>query len=349
MINEFFDFFNKVQIDAVLLVFLMLFSCGIAIFHTVIISGILNINLRPRWIFFIANPIIVGLAFLYKPGFAFLTIVFFFASIFVLMIAGMVYSGIKNAKETNNENDKLDEKYKRPKTTTLNKFLGAIGALAFLASFFWLFISGKWALLFVIIPVFLILKLIFFPSTYTTFFKLQAVLPTSKANAVAMGVVEVVGDLVALDLLISPHFKEPCIGYLFKIEEESTNDDGKSSYSTIFTECKTNTFKIKDETGSVKVDGEGLEYFIDHIDKQKQIGKKRYSETYLKNDDYIFLIGNATSDNGETLIKKDSVQKVFGVAIPKEVALRNKFQPLLISFLTTLFFITLTIIYIILN
>ncbi|TDG35066.1 hypothetical protein EZJ43_15175 [Pedobacter changchengzhani] len=347
--NEFFEFFNSVQIDYIVLVFLMFFGCGAAIFHTLIITGLFNVNLHPKWIFFAINPVIVGLSFLYKPGYALLAIAFFFASILVLMISGMIYSSIKSVKETNKENDKLDKKYNRPKTTTLNKILGAIGALVFLALFILLIFSGTWALLFVIVPIILIIKRIFFPSNKSNFYKLQEVLPTSKANAVAMGVVELIGDLVALELLISPHFKEPCIGYLFTIEEESTDKDGKSSYRTIFTECKTNTFKIKDETGSVMVEGEGLEYYITNIDKQVQSGRKRYSETYLKNDDYLFLIGNATSNNGETLIKKDSTQKVFGVAIPREVALRNKFQPLLISFLTTLFFITLTIIYIILN
>ena len=53
-------------------------------------------------------------------------------------------------------------------------------------------------------------------------------------------------------------------------------------------------FKIKDETGSVTVDGEGLEFYFDRVDEQRG-GKMRYSETYLKHNDYMFLIGNASA------------------------------------------------------
>ena len=100
---------------------------------------------------------------------------------------------------------------------------------------------------------------------------------------------------------------------------------------------------------SIFVNGEGLEYYIERVDMEAESGDKRYFETYLKNDDYIFLIGNAASKDGETIIEKDDYHKVFGIAFPHEVALRNKFAPLYKSFLATLFFITLIITYILIS
>lgn len=178
---------------------------------------------------------------------------------------------------------------------------------------------------------------------------MQSILPTSKIDAIAMGLVEIEGDLEEIEPIISPYFKKPCIGYSYKIEKESPrDDDGRTTYSTIFSEVKTGKFKIKDETGSVTVDGEGLEYYFDRIDNQSG-GKTRYTETYLKSDDYMLLIGYAASDNGNVLIKKDSADTIFGIAVPRSISFRNKYKPLLDSFLTVLFFISLIIIYIILN
>lgn len=347
--NEFFDFFNKQQVDYPMLVFLMAFSCGIALFHTLIFSGLYDLNLRPKWIFFLTNPLFVCLLFIKQPGYAFLAIVILFATVFISAFIGMIYAGITEGKKDKIEQEKFNTKYNIPKKSRLRRFLGGVAAFAIIALGLWLASIEKLSLLLIIIPVLVVLDAIFFPSRKTNFYKLQAILPTSKMNAVAMGVVEVIGDLVVIEPLISPHFQESCIGYSLRIEQETRDKDGKSSWRTIFSECKTNPFKIKDETGSVNVDGEGLEYYISKIDRQYESGSKRYAETYLKNDDYIFLIGYADSNNGETIIKKDDYHKVFGAAIPREVALRNKFSPLLTSFLTTLFFITLIIIYIILN
>lgn len=347
--KEFFDFFNQQQVDYPMLVFLMAFSCGIAFFHTLIFSGLYDLNLRPKWIFFLINPLLVGLFFLKQSGYAFLALIILSATVFISAFIGMIYAGIRDAKKDKIDQEKFETKYNIPKKSKLRRFFATIGGFTIIALGLWLASSGKLSLLLIIIPVLVVLDAIFFPSRKTNFYKLQAILPTSKMNAVAMGVVEVVGDLVEIEPLISPHFKESCIGYSFRIEQETRDKDGKSSWRTIFTERKTNSFKIKDETGSVKVIGDELEYYITKVDRQNESGSKRYSETYLKNDDYIFLIGYADSDNGETIIKKDDYHKVFGVAVPRDVALRNKFSPLLTSFLTTLFFITLIIIYIILN
>lgn len=347
--NEIINFFTGLDVAIPVLIFLMVFSCGIAIFHTIIFTGLYNLNIRPKWLFFALNPLIVGLAYLYLPGFAMLALALFAASIFLLAFVGMIFSGIAKAKEEKKVQTSFNTKYNIPKTANWKRLLGTLGFFALIALGIWLHAEGKLKLLLLFIPLLIVLDAIFFPSKITKFYKLQAVLPTSKMNSVAMGLVEVVGDLVQTNPIISPHFNTPCIGYSIRIEQKGKDSDGKTTWTTIFRESKTGIFKIKDDTGAITVDGEGLEYYVDRVDRDAQSGDKRYYETYLKHDDYIFLIGKATSNNGETLIVKDDYHKVFGAALPHEVAIRNKFAPLYKSFLATLFFITLIIVYIIIT
>ena len=347
--NEFINLVSGQNVSVPLLVFLMIFSCGIALFHTLIFGGLYNLTIRPKWLFFALNPISIALAFLYRPGYSIFMLAILFASVFIFAIIGMIYSSIKGAKTEKENAKKFAAKYNMPKTEKVKQLAVTFGFLAFIAVGFWLYSIEKLSLLLVIIPVLVALDAIFLPSKKTKFYKLQTVLPTSKMNAVAMGLVEVVGDLVQTEPIISPHFKTPCIGYKIRIEQEGKDSDGKRTWSTIFRETKTGTFKIKDDTGAVFVNGEGLEYYIERVDREEERGDKRYSETYLRHDDYIFLIGKAASKGGETIVEKDDYHKVFGVAFPHEVALRNKFAPLYKSFSVTLFFITLIIIYIIIS
>lgn len=346
--NEFFTFFDQNQVDGGMVVFLMLFSLGIALFQTIILSGLYNLKF-PSWLFFVLCPLCIGLSFLFVSKFTLMVFFFLFASVFILGIIGMFYSGIRSSKTEKAEREKFNRKHNIQKTPLKEKLLGLLMMIGVIGIFFWLLYIEKLHFLFFIIPGLIFIKMIFFPSNKSKFLKLQAVLPTSKMNAIAMGLVEVEGDLEEIEPIISPYFSKPCIGYYYTIEEEGpADDDGKRSYRTIFTELKTSTFRIKDETGSVTVNGEGLEFYFDRIDKQEG-GKKRYSETYLKNNDYMLLIGYADSDDGNVVLRKGDSNGVFGVAIPQSISFRNKYQPLLVSFLTTLFFITLILIYIILN
>lgn len=243
---------------------------------------------------------------------------------------------------------KQEFKDKYPKTgkDKIRNILFIAGIFVLIGLGFWLHSQGNLSLMLLIIPLLMILDAIFLPTARTKFYKLQAILPSSKMNAVAMGLVEVRGDLVQIEPILSPHFNTPCIGYAILIEERRKDNEGKTSWSKIYSDSKTGTFLIKDETGAVMVKGEGLEYYINRIDRQIESGNKRYSETYLQQDDYLLLIGKASSLEGETILEKDEHHGIFGAAFPHEVAIKNKFAPLLQSFLYTLFFITLIIIYI---
>lgn len=346
--NEFLEFINQSRADAGEVVFLMLFSMGIALFLTIIFAGLFNLKF-PNWLLFAVCPLLVGTSFLIDDRLPFPLILLLFISVFFFGIIGIIISGIKSSKEEKIEREKFNRKHNIPKTTFMQKVLGLLIVVGIFGAFILLAETENFKLLFLLIPGFILIKNIFFPSNKSRFMRLQSILPTSKVDAIAMGQVEIEGDLEEIDPIISPYFSKPCIGYFYKIEKESPRDDeGRTTYSTIFTECKTGKFKIKDETGSVIVDGEGLEFYFDRVDKQAG-GKMRYSETYLTHNDYMFLIGNASSDNGTTIIQKGSSDAVFGIAIPRSVSFRNKYKPLLDSFLVTLFFISILLIYIILN
>ncbi|MBZ4035977.1 hypothetical protein K6T82_14480 [Flavobacterium sp. 17A] len=346
--NEFLEFINQSRADVAQVIFLMLFSMGIALFLTIIFAGLYNLKF-PNWLFFVLCPILVGTSFLIDDRFPLPVMLLLFISVFFFGIIGAIISGIRSSKEEKIEREKFNRKHNIPKTTLMQKVLGFLIVVGIFGAFILLAQTENLKLLFLLIPGFIIIKNIFFPSNKSRFMRLQSILPTSKVDAIAMGQVEIEGDLEEIEPIISPYFSKPCIGYFYKIEKESPrDDDGRTTYSTVFTECKTGKFKIKDETGSVTVDGEGLEFYFDRVDQQAG-GKMRYSETYLKHNDYMFLIGNASSDNGTTIIQKGSSDAVFGIAVPRSISFRNKYKPLLDSFLVTLFFISILLIYIILN
>ncbi|CAM4015174.1 hypothetical protein SAMN06265348_101186 [Pedobacter westerhofensis] len=344
--KEILYFFSSQEVSIPLLVFMMMFSEGTALFHTLIFDGLYGITVRPKYLFFVINPMIVLLAWFVRPGASLLALTLLFASVFLLGMTGMIFSGFLKGKKDRAERKEFEAKYQTPEKEKIRNIFFLVGICALIGLGFWLNSQGRLSLMLLIVPSLIVLDAIFLPAAKTKFYKLQAVLPTSKMNAVAMGLVEVTGDLIQIEPVISPHFNTPCIGYAIRIEERSKDKDGKITWSRIHSSSKTGTFRIKDETGKVTVNGEGLEYYIDRVDKEIESGDKRYFETYLQEDDYLLLIGKASSLNGETLIEKDVHQGVFGAAFPHEVAIKNKFAPLLKSFLATLFFITLIIIYI---
>lgn len=346
--NEFLAFFDNNKIDGAFVIFMMLFSLGIALFHTIIFSALFNLKFK-TWLFFVLCPSLIGLGFLVDPRYAMMIFLFLFLSVFLFGIIGMIYGGIQKSKTDRIEREKFNKLHNIQKTPLGKKILGVLLLGGIIGVFLFLAEREQLHLLILIIPGLIFINTIFFPSNKSKFIKLQAVLPTSKIGAVAMGMVEVQGDLEQIEPIISPYFNKPCIGYYYTIEEETPRDkDGKTSYKTVFTELKAGTFNIKDETGAVTVNGEGLEFYFDRVDNQSG-GKMRHSETYLKNNDYMFLIGYASSENGNVVIKKENPKGIFGIALPSSISFRNKYRPLLISFLTTLFFITLILIYIILN
>lgn len=198
--------------------------------------------------------------------------------------------------------------------------------------------------------IFTVVALLLMRSTPSKrFLKLQASLPTSKINSLAMGIVEIEGKLIMKDPLISPVGKKECIGYHYTIENINRDSDGKDSYSLIHQETVCNNFQIKDETGAVDIESAGIELVLLKDTNSNSYGNKRYTEILLTPNKEMLLVGYADSNNGISFIRKDDHYKILGITSAAGISAWNKYQPLLRSFLFISFFILLFIIFILLQ
>jgi hypothetical protein len=187
------------------------------------------------------------------------------------------------------------------------------------------------------------------PNSKKRFLKLQASLPTSKIKSLAMGLVEVEGQLVMITPLISPVSNQECIGYYYTIEDISKDTDGDYKYTTIHSETKCNVFEIWDDTGTILIEPEELEFIMLETTNIHSNNSKRYKETLLLHGQNRLLVGYADVKNNIPYICKDINRKVFGVTSSAGISLWNKYYFLLESFLFTTFFIAIIIVLIILN
>jgi len=321
--NEFWDFFQSEPLEKPVLIFLVIFSCGIALFHTIIFTTLYNIKLKPKGLFFILNPAIVIGAFFIRSGYALLALIIMFASLFILAIIGMIYTAFHPSEEER-EFQKMYPKTKQPWYKTLLGY-----GLFFLACS--LFSFG---------PIFIILIIIaggfligMMPNPKNRFKQYQATLPTSKIRSMAMGLVEVQGKIVAKTIMTAPIDNIPCVGFKYVIETISTDKEGHDSYSTIHDETKCNEFILQDETGSVPVLPNKLDFIWVEMDGRYSNGSKRYTQYLLKPNDEVLIIGKASvRENNEVIIEHENVKNVFGIAPASQVSVYNRYKPLLNSF-----------------
>ena len=101
--EEFLNTLYNQEIDNALVIFLMLFSLGLALFHTFIIGSLLDVKLKPTWFFFLFNPVLLGItALLYRKIFIFIFILLV-VSVFILGIIGGIRTSIIQKREYDNE------------------------------------------------------------------------------------------------------------------------------------------------------------------------------------------------------------------------------------------------------
>ena len=151
--------------------------------------------------------------------------------------------------------------------------------------------------------------------------KLIEALPTSKIRSIAMGIVEIFGEVTPLkgSTLKSPFSNNDCVYYKYTIEEYRKS--GKSSKWVIINQNEARThFFLKDDTGTVLIDPKGADISIP-IDKEFSSGfgkdpapqitsflKKsnmsfeglfgmnktmRYREYFIAPKDKLYIIGTA--------------------------------------------------------
>ncbi|MFC3561418.1 hypothetical protein [Pedobacter jamesrossensis] len=113
------------------------------------------------------------------------------------------------------------------------------------------------------------------------------------------GQVLVEGTVIKLEAeLISPYFRETCIGYLYKeIEYVPTDDDYNEELKVTKTAC--NDFTLSTSSGTIKIKGNELDFkklkprtYTEHSLKPK-INDIGHAEYLLKNNDEIVIIGTA--------------------------------------------------------
>ncbi len=325
--NNLLDLYIKQEIETPMVVFFMLFATGIAIFHTVIFAKLLDLKFR-KWLFFVLNPALIGLSALVNKKLALVVFFLLVISVFLFAIIGGIRSGIVSARENRAKRTKFNAKYNIKPTPLWKKIVGGILAL----SFFYLFASiGPYALLllFLIIP----LVNLFLPGNKNKYLRYQRTLPTSKIRSVAMGLAEIEGELRMIEPVIAPIKKKECIGYEYRIEDITTDKDGKESYRTVFNETVCNPFFIEDETGSMEVNPEKIEFVWVEKDEQYRRGGKRYSQHLLKPGEQMLLIGKASlKENNQPVFEYENIKKVFAISPSHKITYYNTYRPLLNSF-----------------
>lgn len=340
MPQNLFNFFNELEIEWIMLIFLMFFSAGIAIFHNLILSGLYKINFRPAWLFFVLNPALIGLAALVDKRFGVIVFAILFISVFVLGIFGMVYEAIKTSVLDSKLKDQLLIKEGKPPIPLWKKILTAIWGITFVILFFTVGTPYIILFVFIVLPFLASLK----GGNKKSFYNLQRTLPTSKIRSVAMGLAEISGKVQMMKSMPSHIKNTPCIGYLYTIEDISRDKEGKESFHAVFSETVCEAFFIEDSSGKIKVKTDKIEFLDFEFNDQYRSSGKRYTEYLLLENAEVMMIGKAgNSENNVPVFELEEVKNVFGIAPVASVENWNNLRPLLKSASYYMYFFVLII------
>ncbi|QCE42436.1 hypothetical protein [Psychroserpens sp. NJDZ02] len=321
------------------LIFAVIFSLGVAIFYSVICATFYK-EFKPAWLFFALLPLFVIVSNILFNIHPFAVILFLFLLLVLLTIIGGVLKGVKSS---------IDGIKKRSKKETLPKiFLDIIKYLILVASFIAAFIYFDTAIIIVIFVLLFVIKL-FSSSNTKKFLNLQASLPTSKIKSMAMGLVEVSGQTIMQEPMLSRIEKKECIGYRYKIERKSKDRDGKTKYSTISNEVVCNNFLLDDGTAQVEIVADDIDFlWLEETDSYSSTSK-RYTQYLLYANQSIILIGKANSDANRVFIEKEPIKNIFMLAPNNSVGQWNRNKPLLNNFLAYLAVLFLIIAFILIS
>ena len=152
---------------------------------------------------------------------------------------------------------------------------------------------------------------------------------TSKVNSLAVGLVEIVGNVRAIEQCKPPLFKNECVGYSYEIERIRTDSDTKrDSYYTKYIENHIEPFFIEDDTGKVLVDPEGL--MADKLPMSRESRSSyRYSCSYLRDGEKVMVIGRAQAHEGKLIIQRDEQNKIFTLTPYDAVLEERAMKPLM--------------------
>ncbi|MFC6268967.1 hypothetical protein [Frigoriflavimonas asaccharolytica] len=328
MPQDLVNFFNNFEADWFMLFFLMFFSMGVAIFHTLILDGIYRIKFKPNWLFFVLNPALIGFAGLFDTRFGAVVFAFLFLSVFVLGIFGMFYAAVRSTIFDNRAKDAALIKDGKPPIPFWKKLLSGFVVIIFIFLFFTVKPAYIVVFFFIVLPFISSLK----SSNKKSFYNLQRTLPTSKIRSVAMGLAEISGKVRMIKSKNSPIKNVPCIGYLYTIEDISRDKDGKESFRIVFSETICESFYVEDATGKIEVKTDEIEFLDFKVGEQYRSSGKRYREYLLLENAEVLMIGKASNkENYQPIFEYEEVKKVFAIAPVASVENWNNLRPLLKS------------------
>lgn len=328
LMSEFSEFYKTLEIDNGLLIMLMIMSVFVAIFHTVITMGLYGINLKPKWLFFVLNPLLIWLSSLYDSRLAALIAIILFLSVFVLGIFGMIFSAIKSGFQSSKEENERRKRMGKSPLPLWKKILMTLSGFIFFGLVLSLGVPYFIIIVFIILPFLTSLK----SNNKKRFYRFQRTLPTSNIRSVAMGLAEISGKAKTIETVFSRIGTQECIGFLYTVENVSTDKDGKDSYSMESFETICKPFYVQDKSGQIKIVSDNIEFIDFEIDEQYQSSMKRYTQYLLMENMEVLLIGKAgLKENNEPVFEKEEIKDVFGISPVSSVENYNTMRPILQS------------------
>ncbi|MFW2136821.1 hypothetical protein ACK2M7_11165 [Chryseobacterium sp. TY4] len=317
------------EIPLPMLIFLLAFTVGIALFHYIISSALLRMNKKLALIFFALDPAIIYFVWLINSRYSFLALLILSLSVFLLGIIGIIVSSFRNDDSNDYvSNRSFNEKYNvKPKSNSRKAKELLFTIIFFLFAGLSLYFFGQSGVILVFISIFV--AAIMASTNNKRFLKTQASLPTSKIRSVAMGLAELQGKCHQIKPSVSPIGSKNCIGFRYTIEDESTDKDGKTSYTTRLDKTVCEDFTLTDDTGSILVKGANISFLWLEEDQQYYDNNQRFTQYLLKDEKEVLLIGNVSLENNKPIVAYDNYNKTFGVGDVDKVNLYNDSVPLL--------------------
>jgi len=142
--------------------------------------------------------------------------------------------------------------------------------------------------------------------------RLMENIPTSKIRALAMGLVEIYGDVVSAGtLLTSPLTKKSCVYYHYMVQKYKKPTKKQSGrWVTVQTEIKSIQFYLQDDTGKVLVDPTKASIEIS-ADNQKTDGDTRYVECLIEPNNQLYIMGTAGENPVKNIASADHMDNIM--------------------------------------
>lgn len=193
-------------------------------------------------------------------------------------------------------------------------------ALFAIASYFGLLVFGLSIFLSAIVFVFL-------PTSQEhQFRRAEKKISTTKIAFLKPGIVEISGVCKIIEPTFSKLSNTPCIAYSYKVERvglvrKLRSARASTTHYTLSYEELCNPFLIEDETGSVKIEPDGLIINSFYNQKTEREAGRQFTEKTILEGEKIIIIGEAIRKNGTYIIQNGNSITPF--YLNSEAGLKN--------------------------